>query len=258
MLAYIAGRGLVLNSRRIILATLIFLFPVALSVWDIEEKISSKIPTLAPILSWVPYVSAGLMGLLLFIFLLELLFWLKEAFSRWQPSTLRDVNSRPAKATDIPEIVRIAQKTIGPQITEENALQLYNHNPRCLHKVMDTKEGKIIGYFCLVPWTKKGEEKVYERDLISVDMDLDTFARKVRKSCSMYIGSIAGENSRGKAAALELAKTTLAKLEVNKAFTRPVTKDGVRLVKKYGFKPVGDHDELEPNVYVVKIRESAI
>lgn len=241
--------------KRIIIATLLFLFPVALSVWDIQEKIEEQAPSLGPYLGYVPWISFGLLALFVLLIALETIGLIIEAFYRLQPSTLANVASRPARAVDIPRIVGIAQGTMGARITEENTLLLYNHNSKCIRKVVDTRTDEIIGYFCILPLTVNGERSVMERDLINDDLDIGNFAKRFRRGVPVYIGSMAGVNTRGRAATLELAKVVLADLETSKAFTRPVTKDGVRLVKKFGFKPVNEHDALTSNVYVVKIRE---
>lgn len=244
--------------NRIILAGLIFGFPLTLSLWDIEEKISTKFPELAPFVYLIPYASVGLLVLLLIMVSWELFSWSIEAYTRLRPSTLQNMSCRVARAVDIPVIVQIAQTTIGPQITLPETQALYNHNRKCLYSVVDGNTTTVVGYFCLLPLTIKGESQVADKDLFASPRDLSMFKKKMTKGSSIYIGSLAAGSSKAKAATLQLAKTTLVDLEINKAYTRPITRDGVRLVKRNGFVPVSEHDKIDKNVYVVKIREFAV
>lgn len=240
---------------RLLLATLLFLFPLALTIWDIEDKIGTRAPSLGPYLAWIPWISFGLLALFIVVVVVESLSLVVQAIYRLQPSTLANMTSLVARADDIPVIVDIAKSTMGDRITIENTLKLYNHNKRCIRKVVDTRSNQIVGYFCVLPLTINGEKRVMDRDLISNDLDVQNFAKNFRRGMPVYIGSMAATTTRGRAATLELAKVTLANMEITKAFTRPVTKDGVRLVKRFGFEPVSEFDKLISNVYVMKVRE---
>lgn len=243
--------------NRLLLATLLFAVPFALTVWDIEDKISASYPALGPALGYLPIVAFGLLVMFIVIIMIELLGMATQAFYRLLPSRLAHMACKVARADDIPQIVAIAQKTMGDRITEENTRQLYNHNTKSIRKVVDTRNGSIVGYFCILPLTVNGQKNVMERDLIGDSLQVENFTKTFRPGSPVYIGSIAGINQKGKAATLELAQNLISTLDVPKAFTRPVTKDGVRIVKKFGFRPVSEHDPLTKEVYVMKIRDAA-
>lgn len=233
---------------------LAFAFPLAMALWDIDDKIAVAFPVSAPYLIWIPWVSLALGILLIITAFVELISWWIELWYRLMPSALRNVSVTICKADDLPNIVSIASSRIGNTTDLEKTRQLYNHNSRSIWKVRNTISGKVIGYYCLLPLTQKGEQKVLDRDLLLGDLDIECFAKRFRKHGPVYIGGIAGLNKKAGAAALEQMKHLIVKLEASKAYARPATDDGVRLVKRYGFEPVSAHDKVAVGTYVCRIR----
>lgn len=156
--------------KKILLASILFLLPLSFSVWEIEAKLASEAPFLEPVLWLVPYISAGLLLLLIIFVTVEVAQYITEAVIRLQPSTLAHVAARSARSDDISEIVDIAQEQVGNQITESNTRQLYNHNKHCLTKVVVTRTNELLGFFCVLPLTANGEANVMRRNLINDDL----------------------------------------------------------------------------------------
>jgi hypothetical protein len=241
--------------NRTLIAIVVFLFGTTLTFVDVKDWIAAEFPAVAPYLFLLKYVGVVLLALLALLAVIELIGWIVEASVRLMPSTQANLALRPVKADDLPLIVEIANKQIGPQITLESTTKLYRHNPKSIRKIVNIKCSKTVGYFCVLPLTRKGEEQVKQRDLIGVEQDLSCFAKTFRKHSPVYIGSIAAEGLRPRAGALELLKSYLISKEVTKAYARPATRHGVRLVKRHKFKAVSGFDRIEEGVYVIRAAE---
>lgn len=241
--------------KRLVLAVLLFAASTAMSIWGLDDKIAAKFPAMEPYIQWAPLVTATVFALLIITAILEIFSWLMEIYFRVWPSALRNVSLTNCKMTELPEVVELAKKRIGTSFDIQTAEKIYRHNRRSIWKVKDTQTNKIIGYFCILPLTARGEEKVLERDLIGEGLDIKCFAKNFRKGTPFYIGSIAGLSRKGGAAALESLKSQLVRFEASKAYARPMTAEGVRLVKKFGFNPVSKHDKIGHGVYVCRLRQ---
>jgi hypothetical protein len=239
--------------NRTFLAVAAFLFATCLSLVDVQEWVAANFPWLSPFLPYLKWVAGILLVLLLVLTIIELVSWIFEAAARLLPSTQQNKTIRNVKFDELPEIVEIAKEHIGPDLSLEVAKQIYNHNKNAIKKVIDTRSCEIVGYFCVVPLTVKGEEKVKERDLVDGTDNLSCFAKRFTKRTPVYIGSVAGKGIRGRAATLELLKAFLISKEVSHAYARPATKHGVRLAKRYKFNAVNPHDKVELGVYVLKV-----
>lgn len=224
------------------------------SMWDLEEKILLRLPNAQIWLKYLPEILLLVGGL----FLLFTIFW---AFSYWASVVRKlllfrrkNVAVCQCRSTDIDEISRIANQHIVGSTDQRKSMVLYNHCPKAFRKVIDTKTNRIIGYTCLLPLTKKGEQQIENRDVLVGDLDTSYFARRFRKGCSVYIAGMVGEKFSAKGAAISFIRDELEQNGALKAYSRPVTKDGVRLLKREGFQPVSEHDRVEADVYVFRAR----
>lgn len=227
---------------------------VTFSVWDLEEKILLKAPQLQAWLKYLPEFLLFVGGL----FLLFTVFWVcafwAGVFRKLRLFGRRNVSVCECQSTDIDEISRIANEHIVGSTDQRKSMVLYNHCPKSFRKIIDTKSNKIIGYICLLPLTNKGEKQIENRDVLVGNLDTTYFAKRFRKGCSVYIAGMVGEKWAAKGAAIDFIRDELKKIGALKAYSRPVTKDGVRLLKGEGFQPVSEHDRVEADVYVFKAR----
>ena len=238
----------------IAVATAFSLFAVALSIWDIDEDIAEAFPRAEPILPYVPYLAIALLLLLALFGLSRLgmaaLYWV----SNMRPSQLQNVSSCACREEDLEAVCNIAAMSIPGVLDLQKTQALYAHNPKFIHKVFDTQDHRIIGYFCVLPLTKKGVGKVKERDLMGDGMQVSYFTKRFAKKATVYIGGVAGIGNYVKAGAYEQLKQFLEKQNVYEAYTRPTTKDGVRLARQNKFEPVSGQDKLVAGVYAYKRR----
>ncbi len=225
-----------------------------MGMWDLDEKIGQAFPWTKPYLWLIPFVTFGLAILLILTALVELFSWWVELYYRLVPSVLSNVSVTLCQSDDLPKIVEIAKARIGTTMDLAKTQEIYNHNRRSIWKVRDNLTNEIIGYYCVLPLTARGEQKVKERDLLIGDMDKSCFAKTFRKGAPIYIGGVAGLTRKAGAAALEQLKALVIRLEATTAYAKPATTEGVRLVKRHGFVAVSDYDQVDIGVYVCRIR----
>jgi len=225
------------------------------SAYGVDDKLAQNYPSVAPYTFLIPLAMLAVTGLMVLSLVVHLIISVFERLQRIWGTSLRNTTVSKCAFADLPVIHRLATEKVGDVSDLAQTQALYNHNKDCFRKIVDVKTQAVIGYFCVVPLTNKGVTQVQERNLLSGTVDLDNFAKRFAKGSSVYIGSIAGANTKGAAAAVEQLKLFLMNKDCLKAFARPMTKHGVRLVKNYGFAPVSTHDRVETGVFVYKIRQ---
>lgn len=238
---------------RLILVTIVSAFTLVLSIWGIDDRIATKFPELKPALDWLPTIAAIFVGLILVLTFFETVRLIFEAVGRvWEPP-LRDMKCSDCKAEDLQKIHSIAQSQIGRVSSLTDTRKLYYHNRRAFQKIVNSKTNEVVGYFCVLPLTAKGEGVVKNRDPLLGDLEFDNFAKRFVKGRPVYIGGIAGTSKPAQGAALHFLRQFIVNREASRAYTRPMTSAGLRLVRHYSFKPVSDHDEVEIGTYVVRV-----
>lgn len=247
-------RTLNLTLTWALIASLFSFFALLLSLWDIDDKVVSKFPEVEPIVVVVPYLAVVVLILVLVLFVFYLAEALYVAAMTRLPSALQNITSVTCREEDLPLIRQIAEREIGQVTSADDTLALYRQNKHSFRKIVDTKSHDVLGYFCVLPLTEKGVERVKERNLLSAPIDFSCFAKKFKKGSDVYIGGIAGVGARGKAGAHEQLKLFVVNKSVFTAYARPMTKRGVELAKENGFQPVSGDDKLVEGVYAYKVR----
>lgn len=105
----------------------------------------------------------------------------------------------------------------------------------------------MVGYYCIIPLNEKGTDLVEAEKLdgtsIAPEHMIPHRKGRIRKTpSSIYIGGVVAKNR------IRIRQFVLGSLiahlnqefdnGVSIVFSRPVTDDGMRLIKKYDFKPV--------------------
>ncbi|MBZ9890100.1 hypothetical protein LB559_19430 [Mesorhizobium sp. BR1-1-3] len=237
-----------------IVATAFSAFGLLLSLWGVDDRIIAKFPWSAPAVNLIPIASLTMLGLVFALFIVYLIVALISTIYIRTSSSLQNVTSVACREEDLPKIRKIAESEIGQVSSEEDTLALYRRNKQAFRKIVDTKTHEIIGYFCILPLTSDGLDRVKNRNLLEPPIDVKCFAQKFRKGADVYIGGIAGVGPRGKAGAHEQLKLFIVNKNFVTAYARPMTKRGVALARENGFKPVSENDNLVTGVYAYKIR----
>jgi hypothetical protein len=136
----------------------------------------------------------------------------------------------------------------------------YDKNPRIFHMVKAvTKKGfecteKLVGSFALTPITADTRDLIEKDELQGIGFTPNHIAAQNEKPAALYLtGIVALPNAQRYTELLLSWKLQQEADEGNRLiYTRPMTDDGLRLVKKYEFSPVNpsvDYDTGKGNIF---------
>lgn len=154
--------------------------------------------------------------------------------------------AKPASEADLKLIHQMAFDYFEGDVSPlDRMLDWQRHNPKVfwILRREGQSENKINGYFCVIPLKKESakliqKEKIKGSEFITEHI---TSGRYNSKPYALYIGAVAASGLFAKAAALSQLYQYLQHLKDRKVvnvYTRPVTKDGLRICKKRKFRPV--------------------
>lgn len=171
-----------------------------------------------------------------------------EHFGYWFERDIVD-KFRAARRDEIQDLIPFYERVVGTERPSLNELkELFNANNqvfRFLEKI--TKQGSkkkqsIIGFCTILPVTPEAELLLANEELHGLKMTKAHILAPNKAAKAIYIGSIGGDRAAAKAAVLNYVLGLIddcASKGVKHVYTRPITKDGLRVAKKYGFAPVG-------------------
>ena len=192
--------------------------------------------------------------------------WLLLHYGHWLH---RDITEgfRAVKRDELSDLLPFYDRVVRAERPSLNDLkEVFNANNqvfRFLEK--KTKRDRhtkveIEGFCTIVPMTREAETLLANEQLNGLKMNRTHVAGPGRAHKVVYIGSVGGDCAKAKAAVLNYVLGLIddcAARGVTHVYTRPVTQDGLRIAKKYGFHPVkGDAapDELR-RLYVLEIKD---
>ncbi|MEZ5814546.1 MAG: hypothetical protein R3E13_07520 [Alphaproteobacteria bacterium] len=108
-----------------------------------------------------------------------------------------------------------------------------------LRKYGDKKFAPIYGYCCLIPLLESAVEELKSGEITGQSMRSAHISKNKRPK-SVYLGAVAAIGMRAKGAMLDKLTHEIDSRrrggQTKCIYTRPVTDDGLRLIKKYGFE----------------------
>lgn len=159
---------------------------------------------------------------------------------------------RRVKRTELRSLLAFAKKFLNQGPSLKQVKELYSINPNTIWVAERITENassrrrsiKTLGFFTIIPLTDKAVRLVDEERLDALHFTSEHIAGVKDKGAALYIGSIAARGFRAKGEILGYVRGRVEE-EVEQGsgvvYTRPISKDGLRLAKKYGFQPVSDH-----------------
>lgn len=241
-------------KRILSLGLVISLITAGIAIDDIFRIFVRQFPDAAVYDFLLAPASISLFVLAAFFFFFSLIVELLELFRWWRlRKYLRNTRYDMCHADDIPKLHAIAALIFDDILPLAETQALYNHNPRGFRKVTDISRQEIVGYFCLLPLTNRGRDTIKRGELTIENLDHRFFNRTYFPSRRpVYLGSIVGINRIAKFACLYYLQEMLKERKVLEIYTRPTTKDGLRLVRRHMFKPVGPYDDIKLNMFMMK------
>lgn len=128
------------------------------------------------------------------------------------------------------------------EVSMEMMRSLHLRNPQTLRLVERSSgaETRLVGIVILVPLTSEAAD-LARRTVIRdpFDANIAIHAAPTWEVNAAYIGGIAGLGVSGRAVALTFCETWLSQHSIIEAFARPVSDDGERALRRWGFRSIG-------------------
>jgi hypothetical protein len=103
-----------------------------------------------------------------------------------------------------------------------------------------------VGYFCVFPLNKSATLSVERGELDGSKITREHIASKFAAAAGLYIGAIAARQHGAKGCAIFELKQMLdwhRYRNCNRIYAKAATEDGLRLLKKHGFRPLSGTDK---------------
>src|SRR5450631_3403440 len=157
-------------------------------------------------------------------------------------------------ATGIAALVDKARQDI-PGLTSNQMFQaVANHNPDTFWAIakkdhFDITAPRGEGFFALLPLTHEGMRGLIDGSLDTRKPDISFIARQSERPAGIYIWAIHAKGSLVAAISLVLQKISAPLYRGVNLYSRPVTKEGLRVLEPLGFSPGARYDGLfAPNL----------
>jgi hypothetical protein len=178
-------------------------------------------------------------------------------------SRSEDYSSRIASGDEIAKLLAFAQMHLEPvgMPTEQQLRDLLTANQELFYIVEGRDDDnpstrKMVGCFTIIPLKQGAVRQLEDGSLQGAGIRPDNITKRKRTAKGFYVGIVIGADLYAKGFTLkhlEMEMDRLCKNGVMKVFTRPVTDDGLRLVRKQGFRNVINDGTPEMNVVCYKV-----
>lgn len=142
-----------------------------------------------------------------------------------------------------------------PGLTSNRIVQsVANHNPDTFWAItkrdhFDISAPKGEGFFAVLPLTHQGMRGLIDGSLDTRNPDLSLIARQSERPAGIYIWCIHAKGTLAAAIPLVLQKISAPLYRGVNLYSRPITKEGLRVLEPLGFRPGARYQELfTPNL----------
>ncbi|CAL9583893.1 hypothetical protein SUDANB1_05077 [Streptomyces sp. enrichment culture] len=167
------------------------------------------------------------------------------------------VQTRWSASDELDPVFRLARELIPDGHPRRQAVEERLHRNSQLVRLVYIARGnayKLDGYVILYPLNRAAVSAVLAGDICAGQQIRPRHVKQRWTSASgIYIAAAAGRSWRGRAAVVTLLEVMTENISPEWIFARPVTKDGLRLMRKSGFRPLFD----EKNVWALRYRTAS-
>lgn len=151
---------------------------------------------------------------------------------------------RQASNRDLENIQSLGERLIEGGVSDLDHMKRWRSvNPAIFFAVKQTlpdKEPVLTGYYCLIPIKNKTVSSLLDMSISGKDFTTEHIY-KGRCPKNIYIGGVAATGRLSKAAVIGALSSHISAMErrgLLKVYTKPTTRDGLKLAKKYDFKTI--------------------
>lgn len=116
-----------------------------------------------------------------------------------------------------------------------------------------TKHSELVAYFCVLRLNDQAAARMKRGELTGLQIRASDLARPGEPSSCVYVGGVIGADMVARAIALDHLITHITSMSLDpktEVFTRPVTKDGLRLVRKFKMKQLAPNSKEIGSIFV--------
>jgi hypothetical protein len=158
-----------------------------------------------------------------------------------------EINIEDAKPEDVSNIREMAIRFFGEGVTPEQVLSEFAAIGgvfKVVKRVISTereKRERFSGYFCVIPLSNRALASLLAGQLRGNELSVEHLPSDHELIAALYIGAVAARDHYSRAVVLEALRLNIRyalAFGVRQVLTRPLTSDGLRIVKKHSFQPV--------------------
>src|ERR1700731_2113129 len=152
-------------------------------------------------------------------------------------------------AVGIESLVDAAREDIPGLTTNETFLSVVNHNPDIFWAIAKRDRFNIAapkgeGFLAVLPLNHEGTRRLIDGRLNTKKPELRDVARQSERPAGIYVWAIHAKGSIAAGIPLVLQKFSAPLYRGVSIYSRPVTKEGLRVLEPLGFSPGAHYDGL--------------
>lgn len=174
------------------------------------------------------------------------------------PTFTPDFECRPAKRHELEAIHEMALEQLGDGVSAVATMhRWFDKNRRVFYVLYENKKSErretrtLRGYFCLIPITDEATSRMLAGEIRAVNLTPRDIVEDGKPCGSVFIGALVATTRMARANLISVVRYELvehASKTTGTLLTRPVTDDGLRLVKDKRFSAVDPSRQGEMNV----------
>lgn len=150
-------------------------------------------------------------------------------------------------AAGIAALMDAARQDIPGLTTNEIVQTVVNHNPDVFWAIarrdqFDIAAPKGEGFLAVLPLTHEGTRRLVDGSLDTKNPDLSCIARQSERPAGIYVWAIHAKGTLVAAIPLVLQKISTPLYQGVNLYSRPITKEGLRVLEPLGFTPGARYD----------------
>lgn len=179
-----------------------------------------------------------------------------EAFASLRDRVLRDLpfDVRPCTFADALLLDALSTEQFGSNSSNHaEILDLMQTDPNVFCKIVPLTEttgrAAIRGYFAIMRLSREGENAIKDGSFSGRAPKRTHIRTDKKRYTNVYIAAIYGRSAKERGFALAALISHLNSIKARKIYARAATKHGLRLLRKYDFKPIDTHPDKVGSVF---------
>lgn len=147
---------------------------------------------------------------------------------------------RAARFDELEEVHQYAVRQFGTEIITLARMQAWHRrNPEVINVIVPNGSDRIVGAFSVIPLNIAARRLLESNLLEARAIQASHIVTDPRRAACHYVSGVAGDIKPVQATAITRIEEQLRRLRSgHTVFTRPLTNEGLRLCKRYGFRPL--------------------